>query len=48
MFTQITGLYKNLNYSPAESQEYQRYQKEIEDLATEYSIGEQDRSKSSA
>ena len=40
MFTQITGLYKNLNYSPAESQEYQRYQKEIEDLATEYSIGE--------
>jgi len=39
-FTKITGAYKNLNYSPEESQEYQRYQKEIEDLAAEYSIGE--------
>jgi V/A-type H+-transporting ATPase subunit A len=40
IFTQITGLYKNLNYSPAESQEYQRYRKEIEDLAAEYAIGD--------
>ena len=40
MFTQLAGLYKNLNYSPAESQEYQGYQKEIKDLAAEYSIGE--------
>ena len=39
MFTKITSMYKNLNYSPAESQEYQRYRKEIEDLATQYSIG---------
>ena len=41
IFTQITSLYKNLNYSPAESQEYQRFRKEIEDLAAEYSIGAQ-------
>jgi V/A-type H+-transporting ATPase subunit A len=39
-FTKITSAYKNLNYSPEESQEYQRYQKEIEDLAAEYSIGD--------
>ena len=39
-FTKITGAYKNLNYSPEESQEYQRYHKEIEDLAAEYSIGD--------
>jgi V/A-type H+-transporting ATPase subunit A len=48
LFTKITGVYKNLNYSPEESQEYQRYQKEIEDLAAEYSIGDADRSDSSA
>jgi V/A-type H+-transporting ATPase subunit A len=48
LFTKITGVYKNLNYSPEESQEYQRYQKEIEDLAAEYSIGDADRSNSSA
>jgi hypothetical protein len=39
MFTQITGLYKNLNYSPSDSQEYQRYWKEIEDLAAKYAVG---------
>ena len=39
-FTKITGAYKNLNYSPEESQEYQRYHKEIEDLAAEYSISD--------
>ena len=39
-FTRITGAYKNLNYSPEDSQEYQQYQKEIEDLAGEYSIGD--------
>jgi V/A-type H+-transporting ATPase subunit A len=48
VFTQITSLYKNLNYSPTESQEYQRYQKEIEDLAAKYSTGDQDESDSSA
>jgi len=40
MFTQVTGLYKNLNYSPTGSQDYQRYRKEIEDLAAKYTIGE--------
>ena len=40
VFTRITGLYKNLNYSPSESPEYERYRKEIQDLASEYSIGE--------
>ncbi len=39
MFTQITGLYKNLNYSLSESQDYQRYRKEIEELAAQYSTG---------
>jgi V/A-type H+-transporting ATPase subunit A len=39
-FTKITGVYKNLNYSLEDSQEYQQYQKEIEDLAGEYSIGD--------
>jgi V/A-type H+-transporting ATPase subunit A len=48
IFTQITRLYKNLNYSPAESQQYQRYEKEIEDLAAKYSLGEQCGSDSSA
>ncbi len=38
MFTKITGLYKNLNYSPEESPEYERYQKEIEDLADSFSV----------
>jgi V/A-type H+-transporting ATPase subunit A len=48
IFTQMTSLYKNLNYSPTESQEYQRYRKEIEDLAATYSIGDPDGSNSSA
>jgi V/A-type H+-transporting ATPase subunit A len=39
MFTQITGLYKNLNYSPSDSLEYQRYLKEIGGLAAGYSTG---------
>ena len=39
MFTKITSLYKNLNYSRSDSQEYQRWRKEIEDLAAQYSIG---------
>jgi V/A-type H+-transporting ATPase subunit A len=37
-FTRITGAYKNLNYSPEDSQEYQQYQKKIEDLKGEYAI----------
>ncbi|MGD9043768.1 MAG: V-type ATP synthase subunit A [Desulfobacterales bacterium] len=48
IFTQITSLYKNLNYSPTESQEYQHYRKEIEDLAAKHSIGDPDGSDSSA
>ena len=31
-FTRLTGLYKNLNYSPPGSADAQRYQKEIQDL----------------
>ena len=31
-FTRLTGLYKNLNYSPDDSAEYARYLREIEDL----------------
>jgi V/A-type H+-transporting ATPase subunit A len=42
-FTRLTGLYKNLNYSPTESQEYSRYQKEIKELAAEHSVGEPER-----
>lgn len=37
-FTQITGLYKNLNYSPRTSPEYERYRLEIEELAQKFSI----------
>lgn len=29
-FTRITGLFKNLNYSPSDSNEYRKYQEEIE------------------
>jgi len=32
-FTNITSLYKNWNYSPAGSPDYERYKKEIEELA---------------
>ena len=38
MFTKITGLYKNLNYSPRTSPEYERYRREIEELAQKFSI----------
>jgi len=38
-FTRLTGLYKNFNYSPFNSQEYSRYKKEITDLAAQHSIG---------
>ena len=38
-FTRITGAYKNLNYSPENSQDYERYRQEIEGLVTEYSVG---------
>ncbi len=34
-FTHLTGLFKNLNYSPAESDDYQRYWSEIEKLEME-------------
>jgi V/A-type H+-transporting ATPase subunit A len=37
-FTRITGAYKNLNYSPEESPDYERYQKEIESLAVDYAV----------
>jgi V/A-type H+-transporting ATPase subunit A len=35
-FTRITGAFKNLNYSPEESAEYERYRQEIEELAAKY------------
>jgi len=35
-FTRLIGLYKNLNYSPRESPQYQRYIDEIEALARQY------------
>jgi V/A-type H+-transporting ATPase subunit A len=37
-FTRVTGLYKNYNYSPADSQAYQKYRGEIEALVAERSI----------
>ncbi len=37
-FTRITGVYKNLNYSPEESPEHDRYWQEIEKLAAEYAV----------
>lgn len=37
-FTRITGAYKNLNYSPEESPDYERYRKEIEGLAANYAV----------
>jgi V/A-type H+-transporting ATPase subunit A len=36
-FTRITGLYKNANYSPSDSPNYERYRREIEELADKYS-----------
>jgi V/A-type H+/Na+-transporting ATPase subunit A len=39
MFTKITGLYRNLNYSPSGSSEYERYFREIEGLAQKFSVG---------
>ena len=38
MFTRITGLFKNLNYSSQGSTEYERYYREIEALAQEFSV----------
>lgn len=38
MFTKITGLFKNLNYSTETSPEYERYHREIEDLARSFSV----------
>jgi V/A-type H+-transporting ATPase subunit A len=37
-FTRITGAYKNLNYSPEKSQDYDRYRQEIEELAVNYAV----------
>jgi len=35
-FTRLTSLYKNWNYSPPESQDYQRYRDEMEALAQQH------------
>lgn len=37
-FTRITGAYKNLNYSPEGSQDYERYRQEILELADKHSV----------
>jgi V/A-type H+-transporting ATPase subunit A len=37
-FTRITGAYKNLNYSPEESPEFERYRSEIEELVSEHAV----------
>ena len=37
-FTRITGAYKNLNYSPEKSADYERYRQEIEELAAKYAV----------
>jgi V/A-type H+-transporting ATPase subunit A len=37
-FTHITGVYKNLNYSPEESPDYERYRQEIEELAAKFAV----------
>ena len=38
MFTRITGLYRNLNFSPTTSPEYERYHREIEEMAEQFSV----------
>jgi V/A-type H+-transporting ATPase subunit A len=38
-FTRLTGLYRNWNYSPDASPEYQRYRQEIEVLVAQYKEG---------
>lgn len=38
-FTKITGLYKNWNYSRADSPDYERYGKDIEQLAYQFLPG---------
>ena len=35
-FTRLTGLFKNMNYSPADSVEYRRYHQQIEELERAY------------
>ncbi len=38
-FTRLTGLFKNLNYSPSDSDDYRRYIKQIEKLERAYYAG---------
>jgi len=38
-FTKVIGLYKNWNYSPPGSQEYQKYKQEIEEAAEQQAFG---------
>jgi len=37
-FTRLIGLYKNYNYTPPDSAEYQDYRKKIEEPAAKYSV----------
>jgi V/A-type H+-transporting ATPase subunit A len=40
-FTRLTGLFKNLNYSARESDDYSRYERQIEELERAYYAGEE-------
>ena len=44
VFTKLTSLYKNWNYSAPDTAEYQRYRKEIVDLANQHKGGPERRS----
>ena len=37
-FTRLTGIFKNLNYSPSNSPDYQRYKREIQELMTQHPL----------
>lgn len=43
-FIRLTGLYKNFNYTPAQSPDYQRYRREIEALAQKHGGLQQEQS----
>jgi V/A-type H+-transporting ATPase subunit A len=36
LFTKITGLYKNFNYSPVDATAYKNYKQEIMELSDKY------------
>ena len=40
-FTRLTGLFKNLNYSPADSDDYRRFLAQINELERAYYAGDE-------